>query len=62
MVSEVQLLTHTTKIGLKSLLEYFHINTMSVALLAISSLGTFLFLFSSSTVLPVKYLMAIILG
>ena len=36
MLMGVQLLTHTTKIGLKSLLEYFHTSTMSVAPLAIS--------------------------
>ena len=38
-------MTHTTKVGLKSLLEYFHFNTMSVAPLAISSFGTFFFFF-----------------
>ena len=48
-------------IGLKSLLEYFHINTMSAAPLAISSFSTF-FMLSSSTVLPVKSLIDIILG
>ena len=48
-------------IGLKSLLEYFHINTMSVAPLAISSFGTF-FILISNTVLPVKSLITIIWG
>ena len=48
-------------IGLKSLLEYFHINTMSVAPLAISSFGTYS-MTSSNTVFPVKSWIAIILG
>ena len=48
-------------IGLKSLLEYFHINTMSVPPLAISSFGTF-FMLSFNTVLPVKSLIVILLG
>ena len=48
-------------IGLKSLLEYFHIITMSVAPLAVSSFGTF-FMLSSNTVHPLKSLIAIILG
>ena len=55
-------MTHTTKFGLKSLLEYFHINTMSVAPLSINSFGTFFFWLSSNTILPVKPLIAIIWG
>ena len=47
---------------LKSVLKYFHINTMSVAPLAISSFCTLFFLLSSKAVLPVKSLKAIILG
>ena len=39
----------------------FHINTMSVAPLEISSFGTF-FMLSFNTVFPVKSLIAIILG
>ena len=61
MLVRVQLLAHTTKIGLKYLLEYFHINTMSVAPLAISSICT-LFLLSFNTVLPVKSWIAIFSG
>ena len=54
-------MTHTTKFGLKSLLEYFRINTMSVAPLSINSFSTF-FPLSSNTILPVKSLIAIIFG
>ena len=54
-------LLHTTKNGLKYLLEKFHTNTMSVALLAISFFGTFLKNFFSNTVPPVKFLIVIIL-
>ena len=41
MLMEVQLMAHTTKFGMKSLLEYFHFNTKSVAPLAISSFGIY---------------------
>ena len=56
-------MTHTTKFGLKRLLEYFCFNTKSVAPLAISSFGFFFWGgFSCNTVLSVKFLIAIILG
>ena len=60
-------MTHTTKFGLKSLLEYFRFNTMFVAPLGISSFGIFFCcigcngpLFLSSTN-PVKFLIVITL-